>query len=49
MLRDVQELDYQQLADVLEVPLGTVKSRLFRARAALREVIEQLDGPDKLR
>jgi len=49
VLRDVQELDYQQLADVLEVPIGTVKSRLFRARAALREVIEQLDNPDRHR
>jgi len=49
VLRDVQELDYQQLADVLEVPVGTVKSRLFRARAALREVIEQLDRPDNPR
>ena len=40
VLRDVQELDYQQLADVLEVPVGTVKSRLFRARAALRTAME---------
>jgi RNA polymerase sigma-70 factor, ECF subfamily len=44
VLRDVQELDYQQLADVLEVPVGTVKSRLFRARAALRQAIEALGG-----
>jgi RNA polymerase sigma-70 factor (ECF subfamily) len=45
VLRDVQDMDYQQLAEVLEVPLGTVKSRLFRARAALREAIESLGGP----
>jgi RNA polymerase sigma-70 factor (ECF subfamily) len=43
VLRDVQDMDYQQLADVLEVPIGTVKSRLFRARAALREAIEKFD------
>lgn len=42
VLRDVQDLDYQQLADVLDVPLGTVKSRLFRARAMLREAMEAL-------
>jgi RNA polymerase sigma-70 factor (ECF subfamily) len=44
VLRDVQELDYQQLADVLEVPVGTVKSRLFRARAALRQALEAKPG-----
>lgn len=40
VLRDMQDLDYQQLAEVLEIPLGTVKSRLFRARAALRAAVE---------
>lgn len=40
VLRDLQDLDYQQLADVLSVPVGTVKSRLFRARAALRGAAE---------
>lgn len=40
ILRDVRDLDYAQIADVLEIAVGTVKSRLFRARAALRELIE---------
>ncbi|MCI0674649.1 MAG: sigma-70 family RNA polymerase sigma factor [Phycisphaerales bacterium] len=40
VLRDMQDLDYEQLAEVLEIPLGTVKSRLFRARAALRAAVE---------
>lgn len=44
VLRDAQDLDYQQIGDVLGVPLGTVKSRLFRARAALREAIEKLQS-----
>ena len=41
VLRDVQDLDYQQIAEVVGVPLGTVKSRLFRARLALRMALEQ--------
>jgi RNA polymerase sigma-70 factor, ECF subfamily len=41
VLRDVQGLEYQQVADVLGIPLGTVKSRLFRAREALRQALLQ--------
>lgn len=47
VLRDCRGLEYDQIAQVLAVPVGTVKSRLFRARAALRTLIEQAreDGP----
>ena len=37
VMRDVEAFDYQQMADVLNLPLGTLKSRLFRARIALRD------------
>jgi RNA polymerase sigma-70 factor (ECF subfamily) len=37
VMRDIEGFDYQQMADVLELPLGTLKSRLFRARLALRD------------
>jgi RNA polymerase sigma-70 factor (ECF subfamily) len=36
MVCDVEGLDYKQAAKRLRVPMGTVRSRLFRARAALR-------------
>ncbi len=44
VLRDVQGLDYEQIAAVLETAVGTVKSRLFRARAALRAALEGREG-----
>ena len=37
VLRDIESLDYEHIADVLAVPVGTVKSRVHRARMALRE------------
>ena len=37
VLRDMNDMDYEQIADALSVPVGTVKSRLFRARLALRQ------------
>jgi RNA polymerase sigma-70 factor (ECF subfamily) len=44
VLRDMQGLEYEQLATALDVPIGTVKSRLFRARVALRNALEQLSA-----
>jgi RNA polymerase sigma-70 factor (ECF subfamily) len=40
VMRDVEGFDYQQMADVLGLPLGTLKSRLFRARIALRDELK---------
>lgn len=40
MLRDVQEMAYDEVAKVLDVPLGTVKSRVNRARMMLREKLQ---------
>ena len=48
VLRDTQGLEYQQIGEVLGIPVGTVKSRLFRARAALRALTEQELGADQL-
>ena len=39
VLREMQELSYGEIAQVLEVDLGTVKSRISRARKALRKIL----------
>lgn len=40
VLIDVQEMDYQTASDILDKPLGTVKSRLFRARQKMRDCLK---------
>ena len=42
VLRDIQHCDYRQIAEILEVPQGTVKSRLHRARMMLRDKLQPL-------
>ena len=40
MLREFEQLSYAEIADLLHLPLNTVRSRLFRARTALRELLD---------
>jgi RNA polymerase sigma-70 factor (ECF subfamily) len=45
MLREIEELDYAQIAAVTNVPIGTVMSRLARSRAALKaKWLQQVEG-----
>ena len=40
MLREYEQLSYQEIADLRGIPLNTVRSRLFRARLALKEALD---------
>lgn len=41
LLRDFDDMDYAAIAETLEIPVGTVRSRLHRARLELREILQQ--------
>src|SRR5882762_5367202 len=40
LLREFEQLSYAEIADLLQLPMNTVRSRLFRARTALRNLLE---------
>jgi RNA polymerase sigma-70 factor (ECF subfamily) len=44
ILRDLQDLDYQEIAQILGVPEGTVKSRINRGRLELARVLKRMEG-----
>lgn len=46
ILRDLQQLEYREIAQVLEVPEGTVKSRINRGRAELAKILKRRPGFD---
>jgi RNA polymerase sigma-70 factor (ECF subfamily) len=42
VLRDIEGMDYAQIAEVMNIELGTVRSRLSRARSNLRDILENM-------
>jgi len=48
MLWAVEELSYKEIADAVEVPIGTVMSRLHRARSKLVEKLGDLAREERL-
>jgi len=46
-LREIEGLSYEEIADVMNCPIGTVRSRIFRAREAVAEKLRPLLGTDK--
>lgn len=47
VLRDLEEWSYEEIAVSLELPIGTVKSRIARGRGQLRAILAPLLGPEK--
>ncbi len=48
ILRDIEGLSYQQIAEIMEVPVGTVKSRVNRARMKLQKKLKSHTPDDEL-
>ncbi len=44
ILRDLEDMDYKDIADVLGMPQGTVKSRISRGRAELARLLKRIEG-----
>ena len=42
VLREMDELDYEAISEILDLPIGTVRSRLHRARSQLNEQLEKI-------
>jgi RNA polymerase sigma-70 factor, ECF subfamily len=45
VLRDLADLDYDEIADVLDIPIGTVRSRISRGRSQLADLIRGSSSP----
>lgn len=48
VLRDIQQLSYEEIAEIADLPMGTVKSRINRGRAQLQELLENYIYPETI-
>jgi RNA polymerase sigma-70 factor (ECF subfamily) len=44
VLREMEELEYEAISEILDLPVGTVRSRLHRARSQLKQMLELIMG-----
>lgn len=44
-LREIEGLSYEEIAEVMDCPVGTVRSRIFRARDAIDQKLQPLMSP----
>ncbi|MEX2601965.1 MAG: sigma-70 family RNA polymerase sigma factor [Balneolaceae bacterium] len=48
ILRDIQELTYEEISEITGTPMGTVKSRINRGRVQLQEILEDYVNPETI-
>ena len=48
ILRDIQQLSYEKISEIADLPMGTVKSRINRGRAELQELLEKFVYPETI-
>ena len=48
LLKETEDYSYQQIADLLDIPIGTVMSRLYYARDRLRKKLKRYPIPDAM-
>lgn len=48
VLRDVQQLSYEEISEITDLPMGTVKSRINRGRAQLQDLLESYVYPETI-
>ena len=46
VMKEIDEFSYEEIAEILEIPIGTVRSRIFRARREMTERLERLFRSD---
>lgn len=44
VLRDIEGLDYREIAEALGIPIGTVESRIFRGRQRLKQIVTSMES-----
>ena len=46
VLKDIEGMKYEEIAEIVEVPIGTVRSRIHRARSEMKQLLEPILGTD---
>jgi RNA polymerase sigma-70 factor (ECF subfamily) len=48
VLKEIEGLKYEEIAEMCKIPVGTVRSRIHRGRAELKEILDELLGDQEI-